>query len=114
MSALDFLRAEVARLRAVCDAATSGPWFRFLSIEAGHEAIRAAPGWLLEASSVGTRADCDLVVAARSALPALLGVVEETMKKHLKVGDYCLCGSMWPCDDPRIVSAARALGWEGE
>jgi len=73
---------EIARLRALCKAATPGPWLQPLEDERGAIVSAAEP----EVSLLGldrdrmaifvNEADADLVVAARTAMPALLDEVE--------------------------------------
>lgn len=114
--ALSFLRAEVARLRAVCDVAAPGPWSVYLRhfVQRGQ-----ADGMNAYNSSQfpheGDQPDAAFIAAARSAMPALLGVLDSVLMLHRehRHGDCLSCEQEgYPC--ATIVSAAKALGWEGE
>jgi hypothetical protein len=77
--------AEIQRLRELCNAATAGPWERYLSD--GCHGWRISPTWEKYAvlGDMMAGKDAVFVSAARTALPALLDAVTALKEENARL-----------------------------
>jgi hypothetical protein len=133
---------RLAEIRAYVDAATDGPWWfdesencwrlhgvmgRIPAQLSGRIPEQIMNKQILKAPKHGTPyaeywpdpADAELIVKARTDLPALLAAVEAVLGHHRKHDctrdgsclcgedqDYCCCGDPWPCITRELVQVA--------
>ena len=117
-------REILARIRAQADAATPGPWMTYTVTPNMGSEILTAPG---EGEAYGDYVvpeyidmdNAEFIAAARTTVPALLGLAEAVLERHVKAqpitaaygtregGDYCAaCADDWPCPDYTAATTA--------
>lgn len=125
----DTVTAKLAEWEALTEAATEGPW-REDDASASVETV-----WTLEGDDEPQvicdwlePADAEFIAASRTAMPALLGFVEDVRALHVSSsesrgvgrvdpetgewGAYCdHDGEWWPC--PTVQALTKRIGGEG-